>query len=348
MHNNAANLWPGYLVAGNANLALPRQPSLDDRNGKYASMTYRFNRRGFVKGLAGSACLAPLLPALSLGAASTGLQHHVLGERLGLITGAGGNVTVFHGDQGLTLVDSGSADHTQALLDMVSDLAGNGPVSNLFNTHWHDEHTGGNEAFQSLGSRIIAHENTRLWMTADFEVHWRNKVHKPRSTEALPSVTFYSHGQMDLGGESVRYYHGSLGHTDGDIWLHFPDSNVLVAGGLASNYRYPICDIATGGWIGGLISVNAEMLKIANDDTLIVPDRGPAIRKRDLQAQYDMLSDLYEKMKQLARDGFSGQDMLAETALTAAYDPVWGDPAEFVLETYRGMWAHTYDMGGFI
>ena len=122
---------------------------------------------------------------------------------------------------------------------------------------------------------------------------------------------------------------------------------MLVAGGLLADRKYPITDIATGGWIGGLLAANKAMLEKCNESTVIVPERGAPLDKAGLQAQHDMLNDLYEIMKELTRNGMSGHDMLKEK-VTAKYDAVWGDPEEFVLETYRGMWAHTYDMGGYI
>jgi len=114
-----------------------------------------------------------------------------------------------------------------------------------------------------------------------------------------------------------------------------------------SDRRYPVTDIATGGWIGGLIQANAAMLAMIDEKTVIVPERGPVATKADLQEQYDMLTAVYEKMKDLAQQGYSGHDMLKEK-ITADFDARWGDPEEFILETYRGMWAHTSDLGGFI
>ncbi|MFZ9445351.1 MAG: hypothetical protein ACO277_04295 [Ilumatobacteraceae bacterium] len=165
--------------------------------------------------------------------------------------------------------------------------------------------------------------------------------------EALPDLTFYTSGEIDLGGETIEYLYFGQAHTDGDLAVYFKDSNVLVCGGLLSNYRYPICDIASGGWIGGLLQANAALLEKVNDTTVLIPDRGGPLKKADLQAQHDMLADLYEKMKEAARNGLDAQDML-DAKITAAYDERWGDPRKFVDETYRGMWAHTYDMGGFI
>lgn len=316
--------------------------------GKMSHMTKNtLNRRTFLQGLAASQL------ALALGWSKTSLAENgalkaqPITDGLSLITGAGGNVVVFKGSEGVTLIDSGIKEQAPQLLELVDQLGNKAPIQTLFNTHWHEEHTGGNAAVHKRGADIVAHENTKLWLSTDFEVHWRNRHHKPQPQAALPTTTFYSSGKKDLGGTVVEYHHLPRAHTDGDIYLHFPDSNVLVVGGLLSNGSYPICDIATGGWIGELIEANAALLKLADDKTILIPERGPAKSKADLQVQHDMLADLFEQMKELAREGYSGHNML-EANVTKKYDLVWGDPTEFVLETYRGMWAHTYDMGGFI
>ncbi|MEY4642184.1 MAG: Beta-lactamase precursor [Pseudomonadota bacterium] len=305
------------------------------------------NRRVLLQGLASSAALGAFTGPLAWRAAAATLAEQPLNERLSLITGAGGNIVVYKGNQGLVLIDSGLKDAASELLATLDQLGAGSSISTLINTHWHDDHSGGNEALKARGAKILAHENTKLWLGADFFVEWRNQGHKPRPAAALPDATFYVSGRLDLGGELAEYLHYPQAHTDGDLAVYFIDSKVLVAGGLVSNYRYPICDIASGGWIGGLLQANAALLEKIDDSTIIVPDRGPALTKADLQAQHDMLADLYAKMKAAAQEGLSGQDML-DARLTADYDARWGDPTEFVLESYRGMWAHTYDMGGFI
>lgn len=297
--------------------------------------------------LAATPALASFGWPLSGQAANPALQSHTLTDKLTLITGAGGNVVLFKGKAGLTLIDSGEADKAEALLALVDELGAQAPLRTLINTHWHADHSGGNDLMRQRGASIVAHENTKLWLGADFDVHWRQQHFSPRSAAAMPDTTFYGSGGLELDGEVLQYHHSAQAHTDGDLFLFFPVSNVLVAGGLMTQRRYPICDIATGGWIGGLIEANKAMLELANDSTVIVPDSGPTMTRADLQKQHDMLATLFEKMKELTREGFNGDDML-RIGLTAEFDAEWGDPDEFVQETYRGMWAHTYDMGGYI
>ena len=305
------------------------------------------NRRKFLLSAATAQCALTLAMPLVVRAAEAKLQALPLTERITLISGAGGNIVCYRGDTGITLIDSGTQAQSGALLNLLARLHEQQPVTTVFNTHWHEDHTGGNEALHASGATILAHENTRLWLGAEFEVPWRQEHYSPRPPAAMPDTTFYTSGNFNLGSETVQYHHVPQAHTDGDIFLYFPVSNVMVAGGLMTDRRYPLTDIASGGWIGGLLKANEAMLALANAKTLIIPDRGPAKTRAELQAQYDMLASVYEKMKELAQQGFSGHDMLNEK-FTAEFDPAWGDPEEFILETYRGMWAHTYDMGGFI
>jgi cyclase len=303
-------------------------------------------RRLLLKGLAALPA-GLILPWPAVAQTNPALGRLAVNERISLISGAGGNVVIFKGNQGITLIDSGEAPHTDELLRLVDESRGGLPLATLINTHWHADHSGGNEAIHARGAKIFAHENTKLWLGADFDVEWRNEKHRPRPAAALPDLTVYTSGALDLGGESIEYLYYGQAHTDGDLAVYFTQSKVLVCGGLLTNYRYPICDIASGGWIGGLLQANAAMLDKVDEATILIPDRGPPLKKADLQAQHDMLNDLYEKMKVAERDGMNAQDML-DAKITADYDERWGDPKEFVDETYRGMWAHTYDMGGFI
>ena len=302
-------------------------------------------RRHFLQGVSALTLLPGTLPLTAQAQPTPGVAS--LTGRLARLTGTDTNVVLFRGSNSVTVIDSGPASQARAVAAAIADWAGNLPVSTLFNTHWHADHTGGNEALRAAGAGIHAHENTRLWMSHDFEVEWRGTHHAARSPAALPDHTFYGSGTKDLGGETVQYLYYPRAHTDGDIVLFFPDSNVMVAGGLVTDGTYPICDIASGGWIGELLAANASMLDMIDDNTVLIPDSGAPRTRADLQAQHDMLADLYAKMKTMAQNGLSGQNML-DANVTADYDNQWGDPTEFVLETYMGMALHTSDMGGFI
>ncbi len=264
------------------------------------------------------------------------------------ITGAGGNVVVLTGRDGVVLIDSGREERSKDLLKAVEKLPGGKHIQALINTHWHWEHTGGNERVGKDKVRIVAHENTKLWLGADFYCDWQNNRHyTPRPKAALPTETFYTSGKMTANGQDIVYGYLPRAHTDSDIYVFFPKANVLVAGGLVSVGEYPILDYTTGGWIGGMADASKALVGIANKDTRIVPGIGPVQTYADLQAQSDMLQTMRERLVGLMRKGI-GTDDLAANPPTQEFNAKWGDPKLFLANAYRGMWGHVRELGGIV
>jgi cyclase len=262
---------------------------------------------------------------------------------LQLIAGAGGNV-VARADQGaLLLVDSGSPESTTALRTLLDERFGAAPVAVLFNTHWHLDHTGGNEAL--IGQRaatIVAHENTRLWMSTEFDVEWENKHYERRARASWPNKTFFTSDRQPLsiefGGEEVSYGHLLEAHTDGDLYVRFLERNVIVAGGAVTAGRYPLIDYITGGWIGGMAEATTKLLGMMDAETLVVPDSGPVQRRADLEAQVTMLQTVRERIEGIALQGRGVEDMVAE-AITKEFDARYvGDSTKFIEHAYESMW----------
>lgn len=268
-----------------------------------------------------------------------------LTERLRLISGAGGNVVVLDGPDGPLMVNGGAQDRSRDLLALVADLSGR--VHTLFNTDWHPEHTGSNEAVGAAGARIIAHEHTKQYLGAEIVVDWQKRTYAPRPPRALPTETFYTTGTLTFGGEPVHYGHLGQAHTDGDIYVFFPAANVLVAGDVLSVGKYPIADYTTGGWLGGLATATRTLLDLTNDATRVVPGTGPLQTRSDLQAQHEMLVALRDRLGKMMRQGLSAAEMLA-AGVTKDFDAKWGDPALFVSTTYRGLWLHVRELGGVV
>src|SRR5689334_5441029 len=240
------------------------------------SVLIESDRRRFLKAaLAGAAGVSLSLRALA-GSPREAIAVVPLTDRIVLITGAGGNVVALTGEQGVLLVDSGLEERSKDLLRAVEKLPGGKHVHTLINTHWHWDHTGGNERLGKEKVKIIAHENTRLWLGADFYCDWQdNRHYTPRPKVAWPTETFYTSGKLTAGEDEVVYGYLPRAHTDGDVYVFFPKSNVLVAGGLVSVGSYPILDYTTGGWIGGMADASKALLGVANPDTKIVPGSGP-------------------------------------------------------------------------
>jgi len=223
------------------------------------------------------------------------------------------------------------------LLKAVSSLPGAGPVRTLFNTHWHPEQTGSNERLAKAGATIIAQENTRLWLTTDVVWPWNGRRFKRMPKAAQPNKTFYETGKLDSG---IRYgYIPDAAHTDGDLYVYFPKQNVLAVGGAVYGQGWPVVDWVTGGWIGGIVGGLQRLQTLANDDTRIVPSRGPLLSLADLKAQYEMYGTIYERLTQLLNKG-RGPSEAVEARPTKEFDDKMGNADEFVRRSFESLWAY--------
>jgi len=311
------------------------------------------NRRDFLGILAAAASLWPSATAFGQQRAATARQPQSpitatrLGEHVIQLTGAGGNVVVVTGPEGLLLVNGGLRERSDDLLKAVAEHGGSHRVQTLFNTDWHPAHTGSNETLGKAGATIVAHENTKQYLGAEFYVDWQNRTYKPLPPHALPNRSFYTSGTMTFGTERIEYGHLGQAHTDGAIYVVLPGSNVLIAGDALAVGRYPIADYTTGGWLGGLIAANKTLLGMANADTRVVPGVGPLQTRADLQAQLDMLAAIMERFPKLMKQGMGPEDIIA-AAPTREFDAKWGNPDLFVTTAYRGMWLHVRELGGIV
>jgi glyoxylase-like metal-dependent hydrolase (beta-lactamase superfamily II) len=270
------------------------------------------------------------------------LKTTALRDGLIQIGGAGGNVVVLRGPDGLLMVDSGAAERASDLTSFLGRELGGAPVQVLFNTHWHLDHTGGNDAIIRSGVTAVAHENTRLWMTTKFFVDWENRRYMPRPEAAWPNKTFFSHErqpqELAFAGTKVLYAHLPGAHTDGDIYVQFPEHNVIVAGGVVTADEYPILDYITGGWIGGLVDATNKLIAMTDAETLIVPTTGAPRKRADLEAQLTMLETVRERIEAIALEGRGVEDMIAEN-ITKEFDERYrGDSGLFIANAYEGMW----------
>lgn len=266
---------------------------------------------------------------------------------LRLVTGAGGNVVAAKGPDGVLLVNGGAAAHAADLLRFLGEGANGARIATLFNTDWHPDHTGLNDALGRSGTRIVAHEHTRQYLSEDLLVEWQRRTVKALPAHARPAQTFRSAGKMTVGDEVVEY--GPLGqaHTDGDIYVFFRNANVLVAGDVVAVGAYPIADYTSGGWLGGLATATRTLIDLTNPDTRIVPGTGPVQTRADLEAQHQMLVAMRDRIGKMMRQGMSADDMIAAGA-TKDFDAKWGSPQLFMSTAYRGMWLHVRELGGIV
>jgi cyclase len=267
-----------------------------------------------------------------------------LTDQLTLITGGGGNVTVFNSPAGVLLVDGGSAEQSARVLKAVRSLTGARSVHTLFNTHWHHDQTGSNAVLGPAGTRIIAHENTRLWLGTEVDSRWENRVYQRLPLKARPNQTFYTTGSLEFGGENIDYGYLPQAHTDGDIYVWFRKANVLVAADVLAAGAWPTLDYSTNGWIGGMVTATQSLLDMSDAATKFIGGKGAVLSREQVQAENTMLATMKQRLSKLLAQGMSVQDMLA-VAPARDFEPMWGDSTQFITNTWHGISRRPGELG---
>jgi glyoxylase-like metal-dependent hydrolase (beta-lactamase superfamily II) len=306
-------------------------------------MTLIGNRRGFLKATLGSAAAASLSqwapsPAMAREKPAA-LVATKLNDRIAVISGAGANVVATGGPDGALLVDGGLDARSGELVKLALARTSAKRVHTLINTHWHPEQTGSNERLGNAGARIISHENTRLWLGYQNPVPWKGTSYGPLPPKALPNDTTFDSGALDFGGQKINYGYMLQAHTDGDLYVFFSESNVLVTGGVVSADGWPVVDYGTGGWIGGLVDGLKMLIKLSDAKTQVVPANGPVITRADLEAQRDMYAAIFDRLQKLLRKGMGPDEVVAANP-TKEFDARWGEPTQFVTMAFKSLWGH--------
>ena len=307
---------------------------------EYRHQTRRQVLKAAIGGAAGIVLGAPVRRAFAQTAAQAPNVQQLSGDLFVVTIPGEANVVaniVSGGAGGVILVDGASAGASNALMKAIAGLPGGGPVQTIFNTHWHAEQIGSNELAGKAGHTIIAHENTRLWLTTDVTWPWNGRRFKHLARIAQPNKTFYTTGQLESG---VGYgYIPDAAHTDGDLYVHFPKQNVLAVGDVVSGEGWPVVDYATGGWIGGIVGALQRLQTLADAETRIVPGRGPLLRLADLKAQHEMYGTVYDRLTQLLNRG-RGPDEAVAARPTKEFDAQMGNPDEFVRRAFESLWGY--------
>ena len=273
------------------------------------------------------------------------LPIEFLTDTISIISGAPGNVLALTTDEGLMLVDSGSAALAPSVRLTIEQKLEGRPVHTLFNSHYHRDQSGGNVLFGAAGAAIRAHEITRQWLSADYYVPFEDFWVPALAEQGRPTHTFRDKETVTLGNENIEFGYLLEAHTRGDAYVYLRDSNVLILGDVVSPLRDPALDWYAGGWLGGRVDAMNDILELANADTRIIPAYGPAMTMAEFRAEHAMMRQLWESCSTLVNKGRSAQDML-EAGVMDEIDRKFDDPYRFLYDAAKGLWAHYTNFGG--
>src|ERR1700688_1205578 len=294
--------------------------------------TNEVSRRQFLisSGVAvAAACLAPArlfsqqgLVEMALKESATAkITVQTLRRNICVLLGPGGNIAVLTGQDGKLLVDAevvtARPNVTAALASINAD-----PIKQLINTHWHFDHTGGNEWVHQAGASILAHENTRKHLSVDTRVEGWVYTFPAAPAGAIPTTVFRDEHTVHANGSTLALKHYGPAHTDSDISVHFTEADVLHTGDTFWNRNYPFVDYSTGGSIDGQIRAAEANLAKVSATTIVIPGHGAVGGKDDLRLFRDVLVEAREKVAKLKKQGKTLEEVIAAQP-TARYTPAW-------------------------
>jgi cyclase len=252
-----------------------------------------------------------------------------------MLEGVGGNIGVSVGEDGVLLIDDQFAPLTEKILAAVKGITDK-PIRFLFNTHWHGDHTGGNENLGKAGLLIVAHDNVRTRLLTD-QVTLLGKSPALQKV-GLPVITFDNTVTYHINGDTMTAYHVAPAHTDGDSIVRFRSANVVHTGDVFAAWRYPYVDTINGGSMQGIVKAMDDLIPTLDDNTKVIPGHGPLSGKKDVIAYRNMIATVGARVEALVRQGKTLEEVRAAKP-TKDFDELWGKPRggdQFVEFVYYG------------
>ena len=274
------------------------------------------------------------------GAAKAPIRVHKLRDNISILEGSGGNIAVLTGADGKVFVDAGITASRPRILKAANGLS-HDPVTHLINTHWHFDHTDGNQWLNAEGAAIIAHENTHKHLLVAQRVEDWDFNFPSSALAAVPTDTFSSEKTMKLNGSTLHLKYYGPAHTDSDISVAIAEADIFHCADTYWNGIYPFIDYSTGGNIDGMIKATDANVAAVTDKTIVIPGHGnPVSNKAELSAYRDMLVTIRDNVANLKQQGRSLEETIAAKP-TAAFDAKWGQflitPALFTRLVYEGV-----------
>lgn len=267
------------------------------------------------------------------------IQTVPVADGLFMLMGSGGNIGLSTGDDGALIVDTEYAELTDKISAAVR-AAGGGEVEFVFNTHYHGDHTGGNENFGNAGATIMAQDNVQVRLRTAQASPIDGTETPPAPAAAIPVLTYPSRMTFHWNGVTINLIYAPNAHTDGDSIVHYTDLNAFHMGDTFFNGGYPLIDFAAGGDLNGIIAAGEMVLSRSNSATRIIPGHGPLATRDDLESYVEMLTTVRDRFQSLIDQGRSEDEVVAANP-TAEFDAQWGqgfmNAETFTRFAYRGM-----------